>query len=84
MHKNSVGKFEGKRPPLKSRHKWQDIVACRPVARQRQRNNRTMAVTRQRPVNSNTGIVFSARSTPMAAHATMDTATEERCFLCGP
>jgi hypothetical protein len=47
------------------------IVACRPV-------------TRQRPVNSNRGIVFSALSAPMAAQAAMDTATEERCFLCGP
>jgi hypothetical protein len=28
--------------------------------------------------------VFSERSVPMAAHATMDTATEERCFLWGP
>jgi hypothetical protein len=28
--------------------------------------------------------VFSARSAPMAAHATIDTATEERCFLFGP
>jgi hypothetical protein len=36
---------------------------------------------RQRPVNSNKGMAFSA---PMAARATMDAATEERCFLCGP
>jgi hypothetical protein len=28
--------------------------------------------------------VFSARSAPMAAHATMDTATEEWHFLCCP
>jgi hypothetical protein len=28
--------------------------------------------------------VFSAQSAPMAAHATTDTATEERCFLCCP
>jgi hypothetical protein len=28
--------------------------------------------------------VFSARSVPMAAHETMDTATEGWCFLCGP
>jgi hypothetical protein len=28
--------------------------------------------------------VFSARSAVMAAHARMDRATEERCFLCGP
>jgi hypothetical protein len=51
------------------------------------------AVTRQRPVN-NRGMVFSAQSVPMAAHATMEyvmhslsnncTATEERCFLRGP
>jgi hypothetical protein len=29
-------------------------------------------------------VVFSARSIPMAAHSKIDTATEERCFLCGP
>jgi hypothetical protein len=28
--------------------------------------------------------VFSARPSPMDAHARMNTATEERCFLCGP
>jgi hypothetical protein len=28
--------------------------------------------------------VFSVQSAPMAAHATMDTATEELCFLCDP
>jgi hypothetical protein len=28
--------------------------------------------------------VFSARSAAITAHATMDTTTEERCFLCGP
>jgi hypothetical protein len=27
--------------------------------------------------------LFSARSAQMAAHATMDTETEGRCFLCG-
>jgi hypothetical protein len=27
---------------------------------------------------------FSAWSAPMAAHETMDTATEELCFVCGP
>jgi hypothetical protein len=43
-------------------------VACRPV-------------TRQRPVYSNRGMAFSAQSAPMAAHATMDAAAEERCFL---
>jgi hypothetical protein len=26
--------------------------------------------------------MFSALSAPMAAHETMDAATEERCFLC--
>jgi hypothetical protein len=49
------------------------------------------AVTRQRNVN-NRGMVSSAQSMPMAAHATMEyvmpslsnnyTATEERRFLC--
>jgi hypothetical protein len=48
-----------------------------------------LAVTRQRPVNNNRGIVFCAQSVPMVAHATMEyimpsrsnscTATEERC-----
>jgi hypothetical protein len=28
--------------------------------------------------------VFSARSALIAAHETIDTATEERCFQCGP
>jgi hypothetical protein len=50
-------------------------------------------VTRQRHVNNNRGMVFSAPAVPMAAHATMEygmpqlrnnrTATEERCFLRG-
>jgi hypothetical protein len=48
-----------------------NIVACR-------------SVTRQRPVNSNREMVFSALSSPMAVHARMDTATEEPCFLYGP
>jgi hypothetical protein len=47
------------------------IMACRPV-------------TRQRPVNSDRGIVFSARSAPMAAQAAIGPETEERCFLYGP
>jgi hypothetical protein len=52
------------------------------------------AVTRQRLVNSNRGMMFSAQSVPMAAHATMGyvmpslsnncAATKERCFLRGP
>jgi hypothetical protein len=52
------------------------------------------AVTRQRPANNNKGMVSSAQSMPMAAHEAMEyvmsslsnscTATEERCFLCGP
>jgi hypothetical protein len=51
-------------------------------------------VTRQRPVNKIRGIVFSAQSIPMAAHAAMEyvmlslsknyTATEEQCFLRYP
>jgi hypothetical protein len=28
--------------------------------------------------------VFSAQSAPIAAQDTMDTSTEQRCFLCGP
>jgi hypothetical protein len=28
--------------------------------------------------------VFSVLPAPMAVNVTMDTATEERCFLCGP
>jgi hypothetical protein len=56
---------------------FSSIVACRPIARQRPRN-------RQRPLLGNGEIVFSARSAPIAAHATMDTVTEERCVLCGP
>jgi hypothetical protein len=52
------------------------------------------AVTRQRPVNNNREMVFSARHLPMATHAKIwhivpplsnnCPATEERCFLCGP
>jgi hypothetical protein len=52
------------------------------------------AVTRQRPVNKNKVMVFSARSFPMAIHTTTQyvmpslsnsrTATEERCFLRCP
>jgi hypothetical protein len=51
------------------------------------------AVSRQRPVNSNKEMVISARCVSMAAFTTMEympplsnnrTATEERCFLCGP
>jgi hypothetical protein len=52
------------------------------------------AVTRQLPVNNNRGMVFSALSMPIAAHATVEhivlpvsnnrNATEERCFLRGP
>jgi hypothetical protein len=51
------------------------------------------AVTRQQPVN-NRGMVFSAKSVAMVAHARMEyvmpslsnncTATEERCLLRGP
>jgi hypothetical protein len=52
------------------------------------------AVTRQRPGYNNRGMVFSTRSVPMAAYATMEyvmpplsndrTATKERCFLRDP
>jgi hypothetical protein len=41
------------------------LIKYRPVAKQRPRNNNyAAAVTRQRPVNSNWGIVFSTRSLP--------------------
>jgi hypothetical protein len=50
----------------------------------RETNKYATAVTKLRPVDSNKGIVFSVRSPPMAVHATMDAATEELCFLCGP
>jgi hypothetical protein len=50
-----------------------------------------LAVTRQQSIHNNRGMVFSAQSVPMAAHATMEyvmpsqnnhcTLTEERCFL---
>jgi hypothetical protein len=36
-----------------------NVVACRPLARQRPLNRQTTAVTGQRPVNSNRGTVFS-------------------------
>jgi hypothetical protein len=52
-----------------------------------------LAVTMQRPLN-NRGMVFSAQSVLMAAHAAIEyiipllsnnfTATEEQCFLCSP
>jgi hypothetical protein len=52
-----------------------------------------MAVTRQRPINNNRGMVFSAQPMLMAGHATVEfimpslsnscTATEELCFLRG-
>jgi hypothetical protein len=52
------------------------------------------AVTRQRNVNKNRGVVFSARCVPMSAQAAMEyvmsslssscTAADERCFLRVP
>jgi hypothetical protein len=52
------------------------------------------AVRRQRPVNSDKGMVFSVQSVPMAAHTTTKyvmpslrnncTSMEQRCFLRGP
>jgi hypothetical protein len=48
-----------------------DILAYRPVDRQRPRNNKTRAVDRQRQAPMEAG----KRSAPMAAHATMDTMT---------
>jgi hypothetical protein len=61
-------------------------VAYRPAARQRPRNKRDNSLVRQRQARQCTRwkAVFSARSAPMAAHATINTATGERCFLCGP
>jgi hypothetical protein len=53
-----------------------------------------LPVTRRRPINNDRGMVFSAQSVPMAAHATVEcsmsslsnscTATGERCFLRDP
>jgi hypothetical protein len=52
------------------------------------------AVTRQRPINNNIGMVFPAQSVAMAAHEIMEyvmpslsnncTATEEQFYLRGP
>jgi hypothetical protein len=50
---------------------YEHIMVCRPVAKQRPRKK-----IRQRPVNINRGMVFSALSAPIAAYATIDTATE--------
>jgi hypothetical protein len=61
------------------------VVACRPVAsNDHEISNCTTAIA----------MVFSVRSVPMAAHATLEyitpllsnncTAAEKRCFLCGP
>jgi hypothetical protein len=48
--------------------------------------NETTPVARQRPACQWNGwkTAFSVRSAPMGANATMDTATDERCFVCGP
>jgi hypothetical protein len=64
------------------------------LGKDRERSNCTTAVAKLLPVNSNRGKVFSVRSLPMAAQATMQyvvpplsnncTATDKRCFLCGP
>jgi hypothetical protein len=45
-----------------------------------------IAVARQRPERQWTDwkAVFSVQSTSMAEHVTMNTATEELCFLCRP
>jgi hypothetical protein len=69
-----IGKFEAKTPRI-PKCRWDDsfkvdIVAYRPV-------------DRQRPERQCTGWK-EAFSAPIAAHVTMDTATEEQCFLCGP
>jgi hypothetical protein len=69
-----------------------DIVAYSLKARILE--SKQSAVTRQRPINNNKGMVLSAQPMPMAAHATMEyvmlslskncTAIEERCFPSGP
>jgi hypothetical protein len=60
----------------------------------RARIAKSQGLTRQRPVNSDRGMVFPAQSVPMASQATMEyvmpslsnncTATEEQRFLCCP
>jgi hypothetical protein len=52
----------------------------------RETNSETTTVARQWPVRQWIGwkAMFSGWSLPMAAHATVDTATEERCFQRGP
>jgi hypothetical protein len=50
-----------------------NTAACRPVAGKQILNTRQWTGGKA---------MLSARSTTMAAHATMDTATEELCFLC--
>lgn len=47
-------------------------------------NNYKTDVSRQHHVNSNRGMVYSARSASMAAQATMDIVTEERSFYAVP
>jgi hypothetical protein len=57
-------------------------------------SNYTTVLTRQRPLNSKRGTVFSARSVPMSAHQKFQSdllplniicaAVEERRLLCGP
>jgi hypothetical protein len=69
-----------------------DVVAYSLKARIME--SQQLAVARQRPINNKRGIVFSARSVPMAAQATVDyimpplnnncAATEKWCFLCDP
>jgi hypothetical protein len=53
------------------------------LSKDRETNNETIA--RQRRARQWTGgkAVFSAQSVPTAAHATLDTATVERRFMCG-
>jgi hypothetical protein len=52
----------------------------------RETNNETTAVAKQRPGLQWTGwkVMFSARSAPMAAQTAVDTATEKLCSLCYP
>jgi hypothetical protein len=50
----------------------------------RETNKKTTAVIRRRPVNRNRGMVFYVRSSPIAAHATMNIEIDEWCFMCGP
>jgi hypothetical protein len=70
---------------LKEKERRESLWQVDPLlGNDRETNKKTIAVSRQRPVNSNRVMVFSARFALMTAHETMETATKERCFLCDP